>query len=232
MRTPIIIFLAGFLVFLISSLLLSDKFNFPLRLRKDSAEAVVSARAALASVIRDDGTRSRRRIGLGYLDNIYVYPGVKLVHDPALGKEVILSGPTVMVDALKDSGNSSSLHLDFSHPVATEDYLTVTMDLSAHGDYLNLRMIETLKHRSDYPPLLSTPLPIETRLLQLSMVEDVGPIQVSTENLDLINTDEPGKVIGTTHFLVWSGKADDLSALPGLKVTGGVRQQKRDGRNN
>lgn len=215
MRVPLQIYLGGFVLFLVSGLLLTDDYNLDLRFNGENARAVEEVRSTLHKAIDANGAPTiTTEFSVGAIDRIYVRPGVKLIHDTNLGRRVVLEGPQPMVETFVGQHRDYTMELDFDRPIRTNRYASVRMDLSAHGNRLQLYVQNLAEGRSTLPALLETPTAIEIEFLELTAANNASVIVVETDRLELRDSRQPDLVRGKTRLLRLTGEETDQRVTP------------------
>jgi hypothetical protein len=207
MRNAILYYTAGLLIFYFGNLFFGDEFS---ELHGDEYAAASLARQEAVTDLRQAGPEEGgKTLEFGYVSEIRVYPGIRLIHSPAAGDRFELSGPVAMLDVLEADWSDRSLTLDFSRPVRTDRYVEVRTDLTAHGsDMMAVNLALVHQNRSELPPRFLTEAPLHIRALSLRNFVQPEPVQVSTQELRLVGDFNLSRIEGRTEVAIYPERAD------------------------
>lgn len=193
----------------------------PLRQFSEAGKAHPQVQAFLADleapVDATAGPAEQRSFQLGYISRATVSPGFRLTHDPLLGKEIIVTGPTAALDYLQLSNDEGRFSPDFTRPVRLRERVEVRINLEAHGsEWMRIDLL-TPKGQVALPPDLVTTGPLRFRMLELRKLPD-HPIMVETTYLAVPNREPLSYLTGTTDHLELLQYAEDTAAFSPTKL--------------
>jgi hypothetical protein len=126
-----------------------------------------------------------------------------------------------MIEALQRPTGQEYLVLDFTHPIRTDRYLTVEMDLTAHGsDVVEVDLALPHSGRNQFPPRFVTAAPLRIPELTLRGIRGTETIDVETDRLIVGADTDLHLVRGTTRMLRQKIRAEIEPVPQGLQVTG------------
>ncbi len=141
-----------------------------------------------------------RRFALGYIMRANVLPGIRLIHDPAMGKELIVKGPAAALDVLSFKAKEGRLAPDFTKLVRLNELIEVRVNLEAHGsDHMRIQL-NRYPSRKSLNSEFTTTGPLKFRFLELINAGDKR-IEVNTENLVLWSHNKADNIYGNTDRL-------------------------------
>ncbi len=201
MRTSSIIFFGAVLAIFAFDYV----FNY---LPKVDFEAQGKAHPYVQEVVKDlnspiDATASpieERRFSVGYIMRAKVMPGIRLIHDPTMGKEVIAKGPAAALEVLSFEAKEGRLVPDFTKLVRLNDLIEVRVNLEAHGsDHMRIQLHRNPR-RNTLNSEFTTAGSLTFQFLELVNSGD-KKIEVNTENLVLWSHNYTDHIYGTTDRL-------------------------------
>lgn len=138
-----------------------------------------------------------RRFSLGYIMRATVMPGIRLIHDPEMGKEVIAKGPSAALDVLSFKAKDGRLAPDFTKLVRLNELIEVRVNLEAHGsDHMRIQL-HYFNRRTTLNSEFTTAGPLSFQFLELVNIGD-KKIEVNTDNLVLWPNKQVNNIFGTT----------------------------------
>jgi hypothetical protein len=141
-----------------------------------------------------------RRFSIGYLMRATVMPGIRLVHDPAMGKEIIAKGPAAALDVLGFEAKGGRLVPDFTKLVKLNELIEVRVNLEAHGsEHMRITLYRS-PTRNTLNSEFTTAGPLTFRFLELHNA-GTNRIDVQVENLLIWSHNTTDNIFGTAERL-------------------------------
>lgn len=155
-----------------------------------------------------DATNSpviKRTLSFGFCDRVDVHPGFLIIHDPGLGREVVVTAPEAVFEHLNLGDNSNGrLEPDFDRPVRLNELVEVRVNLHAHGSKrMRIGMYDCGLYRTKLEPNFVTAGKLNFTFLKF--------FDIPTHRIDI---DSKNVVIHTDDDTFWLyGKTDRLEFL-------------------
>jgi len=142
-----------------------------------------------------------QRIRLGYLRRVDVRPGFRVIHDPALGPEVIVRGPKKALAYFRMHSDDDRLSPDFTRPVRLRELVDVRINLHAHrAEKMRINLYTTPPERTVLQPDFVTEGPLQFKLLLIAGIPP-HPIQIEGEDVVVHTSDDTRQLQGTAERL-------------------------------
>lgn len=212
MKTLIIIFLLG-----LAGVIVGDYFNqvLPQAALQAAPNEHPAAQAFLDQVATSvDLTQSpivERTFSVGYIDHITIRPGFRIIHNPDMGKKVIVRAPEAAYAFLALPSFLRPFGPSFDRPVRIKQAIEVELNLHKHGSRM-LKIGIAFPHpgRTDFPPEFITKGPLAVELLYLHQIP-ANDIQLDCQNLVVStykNLEHLRGKVGTLEFHFQGGESD------------------------
>lgn len=149
----------------------------------------------------------------GYVNEVRVKPGFRIVHDLTLGDEVVVKGPKNALSHLELHNTQGRLSPDFNRPVKLNELVTIRVNLQAHGsEIMRIGLDEAQPGRTRFQPDFVTKAPLSFQVLTLGDIPK-HPIQIEGQDLIIYNTgeDDPSFLEGKVNRLefIYSNSSND-----------------------
>ena len=133
-----------------------------------------------------DSPAEEREFSFGYIARVYVLPGIRVVHDPTMGREVTARGPAPALDLLNFNTKEGHFTPDFKKAILLSEPVEIRLNLEAHGS-------ERMR--------ISTLRPQRRSVLHAEFLT-AGPL--TFRFLEVINAGEQKVEVDAENLLVWA----------------------------
>lgn len=142
-----------------------------------------------------------KRIHAGFLRRVDVRPGFRVIHDPELGRELIVKGPEKALAHFEMHEDSDRLTPDFNCPIRLKELVEVRVNLHAHGaDKMRINLYTTPPERTTLQPDFVTKGPLQFKFLQIAGIPP-HPILVDSRDVVVYTQDDTRQLQGTAQRL-------------------------------
>jgi len=167
-----------------------------------------------------DGPPVKKVLSAGYLRRVDIAPGFRVVHDPALGDELIVSGPAAALEFFEMHEDKDRLSPDFSRPVRLKDLVEIRVNLHKHhSEQMRINLLYAPEGRTELQPDFVTEGPLKFKLLTFA---GVPPHAVRVESKDVVinTTNDVSGLEGTAERLefIFDDKSAPEQNTPGLRA--------------
>lgn len=222
MKRPLIIFIGSVLALFVSDFVFTVMPRIERHQQGVNHAEVQEFLANIDNVVdATEGPIVEKHFSIGDLSRVTVNPGIRVIHDPSMGGEVIASGPEAALEHLVMGGKQGRIVPDFNRPVRLKNLVEVRLNLHAHGSRemrLNLRRVPP--ERTTLQPDLVTRGPLDFQMLRITSFPD-HPLQIASKDLMVYTSDDLANLHGTVDRLEImydeAGDARNLATAPNLK---------------
>lgn len=164
-----------------------------------------------------------RRYSVGYIRRASVMPGIRLVHDPSLGKEILATGPAAALDVLIFKAKEGRLSPDFTKLVKLNDLVEVRANLQAHGSDRMRINLQRPERRTALQAEFTTAGPLTFRILELINFGE-QKVDVAVENLVVWSHNSLDNIHGTAgRFEILISDDNEAVTAPSLAIGETIR---------
>ncbi|MFT5999396.1 MAG: hypothetical protein ACI81P_001854 [Neolewinella sp.] len=222
MKLPLLIFLSCILAVFAGDYFLTVLPNVVV---KQQGEAHPQVQAFIESIDQvvdaTQGLTVEKGYYVGFINRITIYPGIRVIHDPSMGTEVIASGPEAALKHLNMGGKLGRIVPDFNRPVRLEKLVEIRLNLHAHGSQeLRLSMWRVPEERTTLQPDFVTKGPLSFQMLRIVHFPD-HPLRIASRDLMVYTSDNLDNLHGSVDRLEIMydepGDAKNLATAPNLK---------------
>lgn len=165
-------------------------------------------------------TITEQRLRVGYLRRVDVRPGFRVVHDPALGREVIVKGPEKALAHFRMNDDEDRLSPDFIRPVRLRELVEIRVNLNAHGgEKMRINLYTAPPERTTLQPDFVTEGPLRFKLLHFAGIPP-HPVQIDSRDVVIHTTDDVSGLTGTAEQLefLYEDKEAPEQIAPNLRA--------------
>lgn len=235
MKRPLLIFIGSVLVLFVSDFLFTVIPKIERHKQGVNHPEVQAFIASIDNVIdATTGPIVEKHFSVGSLSRVTVNPGIRVIHDPSMGSEVIATGPEPALEHLNMGGQTGRIVPDFDRPVRLTNLVEVRLNLHAHGSReMRLNLQRVPPERTILQPDFVTKGPLDFQMLRIASFPD-HPLQIASKDLMVYTSDDLANLHGTVDRLEImydeTGDARNLATAPNLKFNELLRT--RMGRGN
>ncbi|MFK8164811.1 MAG: hypothetical protein AB8H12_20365 [Lewinella sp.] len=222
MKLPLLIFICSVLSLFINDFALGVLPNIEKHKQGEKHPEVQAFIASIDNVVdATAGPVVEKSFYAGMFNRVTVNPGIRVIHDPEMGSEVIATGPEAALEYLNMGGENGRIVPDFSRPVRLKKLVEIRLNLHAHGSCeMRLSLNRVPAERTTLQPDFVTAGPLDFQMLRIASFPD-HPLQISSQDLMVYSSDNLDNLHGTVDRLEIMydepGDARNLATAPNLK---------------
>ena len=222
MKLPLIIFIGSVLTLFVGDFFLTIRPKIERHQQGQDHPEVEAFIASIDNVIdATEGPIVEKRFSIGLVNRVTVNPGIRVIHDPMLGGEVIATGPEAALEHLGMGGKTGRIVPDFNRPIRLKSLVEIRLNLHAHGSReMRLSLNRVPPERTTLQPDFVTEGPLEFQMLRIASFPD-HPLQIASQDLMIYSLDDLTNLHGSVDRLEIMydepGDARNLATAPNLK---------------
>lgn len=202
MKLPTILFSFAILSIFAAHFMTEVAYKMNLHEQKENHPEVQAFIQTLSDVVETKGLPNvEKTYTAGYINRVSVNPGFRIIHDPAMGREVIVKGPAAALEVLNLFEKKQRMAPDFTKPVRLVERVEVKLNLHKHGSpQLRIEMNTPPNEQSNLPPDFVTKGPLIIETLFLRNIPD-HPIQLAGKEVIIYTRNDTDNLHGTAERL-------------------------------
>jgi hypothetical protein len=222
MKLPLLIFIGSVLALFASDFFLTVLPSIEQHKQGENAPQIQAFIASIDSVVdATGGPIVEKRLSIGMFSRVTVKPGIRMIHDPEMGSEVIATGPEEALKHLELGSKKGRIVPDFNRPVRLKKLVEIRLNLHALGSReMRLCLWSVPEKRTTLQPDFVTKGPLEFQMLRIASFPD-HPLQIASRDLMVYSSDDLDNLHGSVDRLEIMydepGDARNLATAPNLK---------------